>query len=224
MAAEVPVLVTAGLGHATREAAYGAEPAVLLKALAPRDSEVALQGIALPPAALAQRAGVYVQPTTLQIVELSFRDGKLFAGRQGGPALVPLAGDRFRITGQPFELVFAADDPRAFERRPLGGGRGTRFEWRAPVTPSPGAFASYAGTYYSDEVQATYRVVAYDSLITLRTGTSAPIDARPAFADTFVGGGYAIQFRRTGRSITGFDVTNGRMRRVHFERIAGAGR
>ena len=39
MAAEVPVLVTAGLGQATREAAYGADPAVLLKALAPRDSE-----------------------------------------------------------------------------------------------------------------------------------------------------------------------------------------
>ncbi|MGW0389487.1 PAS domain-containing protein [Streptomyces sp. NPDC003042] len=39
VAAEVPVLVTAGLGHATREAAYGADPAVLLKALAARDSE-----------------------------------------------------------------------------------------------------------------------------------------------------------------------------------------
>ncbi|MGG2461695.1 PAS domain-containing protein [Streptomyces sp. RGM 3693] len=38
-AAEVPVLVTAGLGQATRDAAYGADPAVLLKALAPRDSE-----------------------------------------------------------------------------------------------------------------------------------------------------------------------------------------
>ncbi|GAA0386830.1 PAS domain-containing protein [Streptomyces luteireticuli] len=36
----VPVLVTAGLGQATREAAYGADPAVLLKALAPRDSEM----------------------------------------------------------------------------------------------------------------------------------------------------------------------------------------
>ncbi|GGO86579.1 hypothetical protein GCM10012280_23040 [Wenjunlia tyrosinilytica] len=39
VAAEVPVLVTAGLGQATREAAYGADPAVLLKALAPRDSQ-----------------------------------------------------------------------------------------------------------------------------------------------------------------------------------------
>ncbi|MFJ1653782.1 PAS domain-containing protein [Streptomyces sp. NPDC088337] len=39
VAAEVPVLVTAGLGQAAREEAYGADPAVLLKALAPRDSE-----------------------------------------------------------------------------------------------------------------------------------------------------------------------------------------
>ncbi|MFF9243687.1 PAS domain-containing protein [Streptomyces sp. NPDC014801] len=39
VAAEVPVMVTAGLGQASREAAYGADPAVLLKALAPRDSE-----------------------------------------------------------------------------------------------------------------------------------------------------------------------------------------
>jgi CheY-like chemotaxis protein len=39
VSAEVPVLVTAGLGQASREAAYGADPAVLLKALAPRDSE-----------------------------------------------------------------------------------------------------------------------------------------------------------------------------------------
>ncbi|MFI6848425.1 PAS domain-containing protein [Kitasatospora sp. NPDC050467] len=35
----VPVLVTAGLGQATRDAAYGADPAVLLRALAPRDGE-----------------------------------------------------------------------------------------------------------------------------------------------------------------------------------------
>ncbi|GHH95260.1 hybrid sensor histidine kinase/response regulator [Streptomyces capillispiralis] len=39
VAAEVPVLVTAGIGQASRDAAYGADPAVLLKALAPRDSE-----------------------------------------------------------------------------------------------------------------------------------------------------------------------------------------
>ncbi|WP_371653767.1 MULTISPECIES: PAS domain-containing protein [unclassified Streptomyces] len=69
VAAEVPVLVTAGLGQATREAAYGADPAVLLKALAPRDSEqhpprVLLieehEEIALALAATLERRGMQV--------------------------------------------------------------------------------------------------------------------------------------------------------------------
>ncbi|UGQ08933.1 PAS domain-containing protein [Yinghuangia sp. ASG 101] len=37
-AAEIPVLVTAGLMQATRDAAFGADPAVLLRSLAPADS------------------------------------------------------------------------------------------------------------------------------------------------------------------------------------------
>ncbi|MGW4691259.1 PAS domain-containing protein [Kitasatospora cineracea] len=39
LAGRVPVLLAAGLGQATRDAAYGADPAVLLRALAPRDGE-----------------------------------------------------------------------------------------------------------------------------------------------------------------------------------------
>ncbi|MET7380242.1 SAV_2336 N-terminal domain-related protein [Streptomyces sp. NPDC005526] len=39
VAAEVPVLVTAGLGHTEGDASYGTDPAVLFEALAPRDSE-----------------------------------------------------------------------------------------------------------------------------------------------------------------------------------------
>ncbi|MFD8482347.1 PAS domain-containing protein [Kitasatospora sp. NPDC059673] len=39
LAGRIPVLLAAGLGQATRDAAYGADPAVLLRALAPRDSE-----------------------------------------------------------------------------------------------------------------------------------------------------------------------------------------
>ncbi|MFF8832155.1 PAS domain-containing protein [Streptomyces sp. NPDC015131] len=69
VAAEVPVLLAAGLGQATREAAYGADPAVLLKALAPRDSEqhpsrVLLieeqEEIALALAATLERRGMQV--------------------------------------------------------------------------------------------------------------------------------------------------------------------
>jgi hypothetical protein len=61
-----------------------------------------------------------------------------------------------------------------------------------------------------------YVVTATDTTIALRTGTSTPIVARLAFADTFLGGGNTIQFSRVRGQITGFDVTNGRVRHVKF--------
>ncbi|MFC4495443.1 PAS domain-containing protein [Streptomyces ovatisporus] len=83
-AAEVPVLVTAGLGQATREAAYGADPAVLLKALAPRDSEQHPPRVLLieerPPvagalAASLERRGIQVAhaPTDTDAVTIAAR-------------------------------------------------------------------------------------------------------------------------------------------------------
>ncbi|MFD3537193.1 PAS domain-containing protein [Streptomyces sp. NPDC058664] len=84
VAAEVPVLLAAGLGQATREAAYGADPAVLLKALAPRDSEqhpsrVLLieenEDIAEALAATLERRGMHVEraATDTEAVALATR-------------------------------------------------------------------------------------------------------------------------------------------------------
>jgi hypothetical protein len=92
------------------------------------------------------------------------------------------------------------------------------FEWRAPVVGSAGALAAYAGEYFSEELNARYRVTASDSTIELRTGTSPPLQARMVFADTFLGDGYTIQFVRRGTQVSGFEITNGRVRRVKFER------
>lgn len=199
--------------------ARGVADVYLAAALTPRSAPVALQGVAVAPGVLARRAGVYVQPTTLQVTELVMRGDKLYLGRQGNAALVAIAENRFRVTGQPFELVFYDGTPTRMERRPLDGGQTLLFEGRAPLVLAPQALAAYAGEYYSEELRSTYRVVAYDSLLTFGTGTSEPVDARPVYADAFVGGGYTIQFTRGGREITGFEVTNGRMRRVKFERV-----
>ncbi|MFF8944229.1 SAV_2336 N-terminal domain-related protein [Streptomyces sp. NPDC014864] len=54
VAAGVPMLVTAGLGQTSREAAYDADPAVWLKALAPRDGEQHRQRVLL----IEERAGI----------------------------------------------------------------------------------------------------------------------------------------------------------------------
>jgi hypothetical protein len=178
-----------------------------------------LQGVAIGADAVQRRAGVYIQPTTLQIVELSAKNGALVVGRENGPALIPLADDRFRISNAPVEFVFSNGAHAGFERRSLGGGRPVPYEWRQRVTPTRALLAQYAGRYVSDELGGSvYTIAATDSSIALRTGTEDPTNARLLFADTFFDDGYTIQFIRTRGAVSGFEITDGRMRRVRFAR------
>ena len=189
--------------------------AYLGSALSTPPPEATPQGVSLSADRLRQRAGVYFQPRTMQVVELTIRDGRLMVGRQGDVALIPVSEDRMRVGGQPAEVTFK-DSASAFDMT-AGSGRPVRYERRAPVVVTPQLLAAYAGEYVSDELAgAVYRVSAADSTISLRTGTSNAMSARLMFADTFLGGGYTIQFTRTRGQVTGIDVTNGRIRHVKF--------
>ncbi len=200
--------------------ARGVADAYIGGELGPVEAQIMPQAVPLPVAMLQRRAGVYVQPTTLEILELTVRDGQLILGHTSGPTLVPFAANRFRITGQPFELVFGNGEHAGFERQPLHGGRPLPFEWRQPTVVSSSALALYAGEYYSEEVDARYRVTASDSVLSFRTGTSDPTLARPLFLNTFDwDGDYTVQFIRSGAQVTGFEVTNDQMRRVKFVRV-----
>jgi len=204
----------------TSALARGVVDVFLGASLARVDAPVLPQGIALSTESIQRHVGVYIQPTTQLIVQLSARDGKLMLGGNGGQALIPLAEGRFRVPNAAAELVFTSDDPHAgFERRPLPGGRPAPFEWRQAVTPTRTLLAEYAGRYVSDELGGSvYTIAATDSTITLRTGTEDPTHARLVFSDTFLADGYTIQFMWSRGRVTGFTVTDGRMRRVWFER------
>jgi len=116
-------------------------------------------------------------------------------------------------------LVFD-DAASVFDLIPPAGRR-LHFERGTPASATRDLLAAYAGEYLSDELAgAVYTVTAGDSTLTLRTGTSSGITARLVFADTFVGDGDTMQFTRAGGRITGFDVSNGRIRHVQFVRRA----
>jgi CubicO group peptidase (beta-lactamase class C family) len=172
-------------------------------------------------AALRRLAGVYVQPNTMQIIELSLVNGALQQGKQASSALVPIGENRFRLMTQPVELVFGSGEHPGLEVHPPSG-RPIRFEWRAPVAANRAMLNGYAGTYVSEELGgAVYRVTATDSTIELRTGTAEPISARLVVANTFVGNGYTFQFFESKGKVDGFDVWNGRIRKVRFARAGG---
>src|SRR5688572_1818494 len=204
----------------TTQLARGVTDAFLGSSLAPVAAPVPPARANVPLEQVRRRAGVYLQPTTMQIVRLVMRDTLLVVEAPGGPTLVPLDDKRFALTGQAGDLIFADGDRANYERR-IPGLRAIPFERKEPVTPSRALLMQYAGTYASAELAGSvYRVTATDSTISVQTGASSPVVARLAFADTFLTGanGNTIQFTRTGGRVTGFEVTNGRVRRVKFTR------
>ncbi len=171
------------------------------------------------PDVLRRRAGAYIQPNTMAILEMSIQNGNLIAGRAAGQILVPTSDRAMRVPRSTTEFTFTDGDRPALDVVDAGQ-RPVHFERWAPAVVTPTALAAYAGDYYSEDLDARYKVIASDSTITLRTGTESGIPARPVFADVFVAGGYTIQFARKGSAVTGFDVTDGRMRHVRFVRQA----
>jgi len=187
--------------------------------LSPAPSTAAPQGISIPSDRLRRRAGAYIDRRTMRVVELTMRGGRLMLGREGNTALVPVADDRMRTASDQNVLVFD-DAASTFDLIPPAGRR-LHFERGTPASATRDLLAAYAGEYLSDELAgAVYTVTAGDSTLTLRTGTSNGITARLVFADTFIGDGDTMQFTRAGGRITGFDVSNGRIRHVQFVRRA----
>ncbi|HEX2076351.1 MAG TPA: serine hydrolase domain-containing protein [Longimicrobium sp.] len=186
--------------------------------LAPVPAPPAAQ-VTLAPEELSALAGVYVHPVTGAPSFITRRGDTLVVGRVTGPALVPLGGRRFRVTGAPVELEFTPD----------GGLVQTALGWppRTPVTlrrheraqPSRAELEAYAGTYFSEELGATYTVAATDSTLVLRTRWGAERTVRPAYGDTF-SGDYLLAFTRgRGGRVDGMRMSSGRVRGVRFERV-----
>jgi CubicO group peptidase (beta-lactamase class C family) len=169
--------------------------------------------------ALARIAGLYVNPVTGGVTFVSVRDANLIVGRTTGPTLVPLGEHRFWFGPQRAEWEFSANGERLVQRF-------TGSPPRHPVTlvrreashPSPADLARYAGTYYSDELRATYTISATDSTLLARTGTSDPETLRPAYGDVFLGFATAEFVRDQGGAVTGMLVSTGRVRKVRFDR------
>lgn len=177
------------------------------------------QPVAVSSESLQRLAGVYLQPTTLQGMPVSWHDGKLIRGLESGPALIPVAENRFRVSGQPAELVFGDGTSPWVEQRPLGGGNPTRFERQLPADTAAAVLAAFAGEYFSEELNATYVATFANGTLAFRIGTSNSMPARPLFRDAFLVGGDLYQFTRSGNRITGYSVSNGRVRRVTFTRV-----
>ncbi len=196
--------------------------ALALPAEAPRPAPAASPTVADDTRQALKWAGVWFEPSTRQVAELTVRDGVLYTDRQSGARVEAINARRARLVNQPLELEFAPDSRSYHVRWLIPGRRADMFELRAPAAPrlARPALAAYAGTYEGVELDSRYRVEAGDSTLMLRARAGTGLEARPVFADAFVSGQYTIQFVRKNGRVSGFEISHPRARGVKFVKLS----
>lgn len=169
---------------------------------------------------LSRVAGVWVDSVTGAPTFITRRGDSLVVGRVNGPALVALSETRFQVTGQPVEITLTPGG--ALMRRTLSWPTRTpvMLTRRELALPSRAAFDRLAGSYYSEELGATYNVTATDSTLVFKTRWAEAQELRPAYGETFVGE-FLITFTRDrNATVNGMLMSSGRVRNVRFVRVA----
>jgi CubicO group peptidase (beta-lactamase class C family) len=176
------------------------------------------------PAALAQRAGLYLNEEADDFVRLDFRTDKLHAviSDEQSIELVPEGENLFRLGEFPVEIRFACapqgSPDQAIVTAPMQSPRTYDFIPRSEAKLD--RLQDYVGTYYSDEVECRYYVTIKDGTLMLSSIKLSEVPLHPAVNDLFGGWFGRIRFLRdpTGL-VSGMRFNSTRIRNFQFDRI-----
>ena len=149
---------------------------------------------------------------------LSQNDGRLVVDLGAKFPLTALARDHFRSADLDADLQFTRTGERVTGLTMV---MGDTTVYEPVVTPPTSArdLATFAGNYYSDELDVTYRITATDSTLAVQVGENDPTTAARTGPDLFaVPGGATIRFTRTKSRIDGFLLFAGRVKNLRFAR------
>ena len=183
-----------------------------------------VQATAVPvaPEALQKLAGLYRDPHTDAVIRLVYDADKKTIGPPGATGLVPTGAGRFSTQNGAITFTVDGSDRSGPTRLVQSDGRSRPVTWvaEAPFAPSPEQVASYAGDYYSDEIDTLYQVRVENGALVARFRPAMRVPLRAAFADGFEGDGNVLRFTREASSgrIDGFRVYAGRVRHLKFVR------
>jgi len=171
---------------------------------------------------LSQYAGRYRASATEETATLSVRDGRLTIDVGFRVPLTPLANDWFKAADAPVKVGFArgTDGKLSSLLIVMQDRDTTRYEPSVPPASTPAQLAAFAGTYYSDELDAVYSVTLRDTLLVAKVRDANEIVLSRTGPDSFARPGTgAFRFTRakTGK-VDGFLLFAGRVRNLRFTR------
>jgi CubicO group peptidase (beta-lactamase class C family) len=172
---------------------------------------------------LKSRAGLY-RSASGAVRRVTFQDGKLWIDTVVGPRreLAPLAADRFRDTSAlaNLEVQFVVAQGKVELRILREDAPAVTFVAVEAASPTPAQLAAYAGTYFSEELDTTYRLTVDKEKLTVSQKGQTARALTPTTRDAFIGpGGVTFEFQRDAQGrVSGFLVQAGRIRGVGFAR------
>ncbi len=171
------------------------------------------QAIALSEKEALRYAGFYASAESGAAFKLSLRDGKLINSGllKNEVPVTPVSENRFLMTADNnrFDLipVFSQSGTISEMKLTMNGGKPDVFVPVKPPLDSPQQLSEYAGTYYSDELDANHKLVLEGNNLVLRIGENFENPLTAAYADYFTirGGAINLVFTRDDKGkITGF--------------------
>ncbi len=189
-----------------------------------RPAATATAGVDVPAATLRRYAGKYEMTTLgsmLLSVELQGQDLRLQIAGQPALPLRATSTTSFEVVGAPARITFNTAADGAVEGITFyqGGEHPGK-----PVVEKPSVdLASFAGRYFSEEMETFYDLSVEDGKLVIRHRRFGPVALTHTNGDNFSGTLPVTQiaFRRDDQgNVTGFDAGNGRARGISFKKVS----
>jgi CubicO group peptidase (beta-lactamase class C family) len=172
---------------------------------------------------LKDKTGVYLDAALRRFWTLDVEDGKLAVSATNGMRfrIAPVSATEFREFEVPVRIDVRFQN-RGEGERPLmhlsiDRQKSYAFEPVKFVVPTPAEFAEYAGEYYSDEVQASYKIGVENGRLVATARRGPKFVLAPALKDEFLSGGFNFDFTRDPQNkVNGFLMDTDRSINVRF--------
>ena len=174
---------------------------------------------------LAGVAGLYFNPTAETHRRVILKDGKLLFVRGANNALElkAVSASRFLMPDIPAKVEVSFSPPQPGKEKNMqvvvNGGKPEIFETIKPAAYTPEELSKFAGTFYSEELDAKYILNIKENKLIVRLGSEEnPLEA--LFTDAFASPqGQIIKFKRDQQNrIAGFSLSSFRVKEIVFDK------
>ncbi len=180
--------------------------------------------IKLPPKSIREKTGIYVQPETEETLRLSLRGQRLIVRLSGrNYPLEALSQTEFYVLNRPVKTTIK------FEKQKKGKPLLLRiyteeekpkiYEAAESWEPIPAQLQEFTGDYYSEELQATFRLALRKGKLHFSHRNAPQTPLQPTLQDKFTVRNMRINFVRIeDKKISGYILDAGRVRNLKFDK------